>query len=86
LVQSNILNPVGTERRALASLFSFCSHSEMVEWGELSFKVVGMEKVGQEVLARAGNFMVDEDFCFVQYESKYGTQPAQSFYGKRPSF
>jgi hypothetical protein len=27
----------------------------MVEWGELSFKVVRMEKAGQEVLARAGN-------------------------------
>jgi hypothetical protein len=31
----------------------------MVEWGELSFKVVRMnKKAGQEVLARAGNFMV----------------------------
>jgi hypothetical protein len=31
---------------------------EMVEWGELSFIVVRLEKAGQEVLARAGNFMV----------------------------
>ena len=30
----------------------------MVEWGELSFKIVRLEKAGQEVLARAGNFMV----------------------------
>jgi hypothetical protein len=30
----------------------------MVEWGELSFKVVRLETGGQEVLARAGNFMV----------------------------
>jgi hypothetical protein len=30
----------------------------MVEWGELFFKVVRMENAGQEVLARAGNFMV----------------------------
>ena len=30
----------------------------MVEWGELSFKIVRLEKAGQEVLARAGNFIV----------------------------
>jgi hypothetical protein len=30
----------------------------MVKWGELSFIVVRLEKAGQEVLARAGNFMV----------------------------
>ena len=30
----------------------------MVEWGELSFKVVRLEAAGQEVLARAGNFLV----------------------------
>jgi hypothetical protein len=30
----------------------------MTEWGELSFKVVRLEKCGQEVLARAGNIMV----------------------------
>jgi hypothetical protein len=30
----------------------------MTEWGELSFKVVRLEKAGQEVLARAGNIMV----------------------------
>jgi hypothetical protein len=30
----------------------------MVEWGELSFKVIRLETAGQEVLARAGNFMV----------------------------
>jgi hypothetical protein len=30
----------------------------MVEWGELSFKVVRLEQQGQEVLARAGNFLV----------------------------
>jgi hypothetical protein len=42
----------------LDSMFSFCSHCQMVEWGELSFKVVRLEQAGQEVLARAGNFMV----------------------------
>jgi hypothetical protein len=31
---------------------------KMTEWGELSFKVVRLEKAGQEVLARAGNIMV----------------------------
>jgi hypothetical protein len=30
----------------------------MAERGELSFKVVRLEKAGQEVLARAGNIMV----------------------------
>jgi hypothetical protein len=30
----------------------------MTEWGELSFKVVRLETGGQEVLARAGNFMI----------------------------
>jgi hypothetical protein len=30
----------------------------MTEWGELSFKVVRLEKVGQELLARAGNITV----------------------------
>jgi hypothetical protein len=30
----------------------------MTEYGELSFKVVRLEKAGQEVLARAGNIMV----------------------------
>jgi hypothetical protein len=30
----------------------------MTEWGELSSKVVRLEKAGQEVLARAGNIMV----------------------------
>jgi hypothetical protein len=30
----------------------------MVEWGELTLKVVRLETGGQEVLARAGNFMV----------------------------
>ena len=30
----------------------------MVEWGELFFKIVRLEKAGQEVLARAGKFMV----------------------------
>jgi hypothetical protein len=30
----------------------------MVEWGELSSKIVKVEKAGQEVLAQAGNFMV----------------------------
>jgi hypothetical protein len=29
----------------------------MTEWGELSFKVVRLEKAGQEVLARAGNIL-----------------------------
>jgi len=30
----------------------------MVEWGELSFKVVRLEPAGQELLARAGNILV----------------------------
>jgi hypothetical protein len=33
-------------------------YSRMVEWGELSFKVVRLEPAGQEVLARAGNVMM----------------------------
>jgi hypothetical protein len=35
-----------------------CSYARMAEWGELSFKVVRLEKAGQEVLARAGNILV----------------------------
>ena len=30
----------------------------MVEWGELSFKVVRLETAGHEVLARAGNLII----------------------------
>jgi hypothetical protein len=30
----------------------------MVEWGELSFKIVRLEQAGQEVLARASNFQI----------------------------
>jgi hypothetical protein len=30
----------------------------MTEWGELSFKIVRLEQAGQEVLARARNFLV----------------------------
>jgi hypothetical protein len=30
----------------------------MVEWGELTSKIVRLETGGPEVLARAGNFMV----------------------------
>jgi hypothetical protein len=37
----------------------------MTEWGELSFKVVRLEKAGQEVLARAGNIMVARAACDV---------------------
>ena len=40
----------------LRSLYVLMRH--MVEWGELSFKVVRLEQQGQEVLARAGNFLV----------------------------
>ena len=39
-------------------MFPVCSYAQMVEWGELSFKVVRLEKAGQEVLARAGNILV----------------------------
>ena len=35
-----------------------CSRPRMVEWGELTFKIVRLENAGQEVLARAGNFLV----------------------------
>jgi hypothetical protein len=34
------------------------SYAVMVEWGELSFKVVRLETAGQEVLARASNIIV----------------------------
>jgi hypothetical protein len=30
----------------------------MVEYGELSFKVVRLETTGQEIIARAGNLLV----------------------------
>jgi hypothetical protein len=42
----------------LDSMFLLCSIHQMTEWGELSFKVVRLEKAGQEVLAKAGNIMV----------------------------
>jgi len=32
--------------------------AEMVEYGELSFKVVRLELAGQEILARASNIMM----------------------------
>jgi hypothetical protein len=55
----NILNYHSIERRIdLDSVFSFCSHWLMVEWGELSFKVVRLEASSQELLARASNFQV----------------------------
>ena len=31
---------------------------QMVEWGELSFKIVWLDNAGQQVLPRASNFMV----------------------------
>ena len=43
----------------------------MVEWGELSFKVVRLEQAGQEILARAGNFLVARaafDMCVSLYQ------------------
>jgi hypothetical protein len=46
---------------AAEQTFTFCSCCVLfaeVEWGELSFKIVRLEKAGQEVLARAGNFLV----------------------------
>jgi hypothetical protein len=43
---------------ALDSSFPFRSNAGMTEWGELAFKVVRLEKAGQEVLARAGNIMI----------------------------
>jgi hypothetical protein len=45
--------------RVIDFLFSICSpRLVMVEWGELTFKIVRLETGGQEVLARTGNFMV----------------------------
>jgi hypothetical protein len=39
-------------------MFLFCSHRQMIEYGELSFKVVRLEAGGQEVIARAGNYEI----------------------------
>jgi hypothetical protein len=39
-------------------MFPLCSTGEMVEYGELSFKVVRLERAGQEVLAKAGNVLI----------------------------
>jgi hypothetical protein len=43
---------------SLDGLFPLCSHTGMIEYGELSFKVVRLEAGGQEVIARAGNYEV----------------------------
>ena len=42
----------------LDSVFPLCSTWQMVEYGELSFKVVRVEPTTQEVLARAGNILI----------------------------
>ena len=39
-------------------MFLLCSAIGMVEYGELSFKVVRLETTGQEIIARAGNLLV----------------------------
>src|SRR5215471_5591039 len=45
-------------RSHLDILFLFCSHEGMIEYGELSFKVLRLEPGGQEVIARAGNYEI----------------------------
>ena len=47
-----------TFRSGLDSSFPLCSLEQMVEYGELSFKVVRIEPTTQEVLARAGNILI----------------------------
>jgi hypothetical protein len=45
-------------RSYLDTVFPICSHDRMVEYGELSFKVVRLEPGGQEVIARVGNYEI----------------------------
>ena len=45
----------------------------MVEYGELSFKIVRLEPGGQEVIARAGNY----EICKAAFEMALFVYPAQ---------
>jgi hypothetical protein len=64
LQQGGVMN--GSGHGTVPQLFHFVmikpthydDDGSMVEWGELSFKIVRLEQAGQEVLARAGNFLV----------------------------
>jgi hypothetical protein len=50
--------PGSSEQARPDSPFLLCSLDAWSNGGELSFKVVRLERAGQEVLARAGNFMM----------------------------
>ena len=39
-------------------MFPLCSIRGMIEYGDLSFKVLRLETTGQELLARASNILV----------------------------
>jgi hypothetical protein len=45
----------------------------MIEYGELSFKVVRLESGGQEVIARAGNY----EICKAAFDKALFIYPAQ---------
>lgn len=45
----------------------------MVEYGELSFKVVRLDAVGQEVIARAGNY----EICKAAFDKALFVYPTQ---------
>jgi hypothetical protein len=57
----------------LDTLFLLCSHDGMVEYGELSFKVVRLEPGRQEVIARAGNY----EICKAAFDKALFVNPTQ---------
>jgi hypothetical protein len=63
-------------------MFPLCSTRPMVEWGELSFKVVRLEPAGQEVLARAGNILIAKA-AFDVAVSLYQTDEIELLQGSR---
>jgi hypothetical protein len=63
-----------TAHRNLDSSFLICSHDRMVEYGEVSFKVVRLERGGQEVIARAGNY----ELCKAAFDKALFIYPTQN--------
>jgi hypothetical protein len=53
--------------------FALCSHGLVIEYGELSFKIVRLEPGGQEVIARAGNY----EICKAAFDKALFVYPTQ---------
>ena len=73
IVEEGLGSEARLSRSRLDTLFLFCSHDGMIEYGELSFKVVRLEPGGQEVIARAGNYEV----CKAAFDKALFVYPTQ---------